>query len=134
MELIASDAPATVKAVPRLESDIEALITLTKGAGLAVQVCRISEVFAVAYDVMGDASGKAFRSNKFENGQSVAYTGNWSLACQEESSNWKEANNLVCRVEDMQQEGDLKDKEVFIFTDNIVLKGPFTKIIQAQKV
>jgi hypothetical protein len=44
-----------------------------------------------------------------------------------ESSNWREAKNLVMKIEAMAKEGRLGDREVFIFTDNIVFEGTFYK-------
>ena len=120
------EAPERVKAAPRLHFDIGALLELTKGDAPAEQRCRVSGTFCVNY-VLGDASGKAFGSARCDAGGADARTGCWSKECQEQSSNWREAKNLALSIEAMKEEGTLHDREIFIFTDNIVFEGTFYK-------
>jgi hypothetical protein len=120
------EAPDTVVAAPRLADDVDALKSLTNEETPAVQRCRVSDTFSASY-LLGDASGKGFGSDVFAEGVSKAQTGHWSLECQDQTSNWREANNLVSRIEDMAERQELSDREVFIFTDNIVFEGTFYK-------
>ena len=52
---------------------------------------------------------------------------NWAAHCRLELSNWKEANNLATKLENMAQEGVLNDAEIFGLTDNSVFEGTFYK-------
>ena len=42
---------------------------------------------------------------------------------EDESSNWKEGNNLTLKVEDMVEAGALNGAELFIFTYNTIFRG-----------
>ncbi|KAL7468881.1 hypothetical protein ACHAXS_009127 [Conticribra weissflogii] len=119
------EAPETVEAVPRLRDDIAALVELTEGSEPAVQSIRVRDTVTAFY-LMGDASGKGFGSGLWD-GVLQYEAGNWASHCQDESSNWQEANNLVTRVEDLAEAGRLEDIELFLLTDNIVFEGTFYK-------
>ncbi|KAL7519144.1 hypothetical protein ACHAWX_003937 [Stephanocyclus meneghinianus] len=55
----------------------------------------------------------------------VWFSGSSTLA--QESSNFCEANNLVSRLEELEQEGCLEGSEVFLITDNLPFEGTFYK-------
>lgn len=44
-----------------------------------------------------------------------------------ESSNFREALNLVARLEKLAHDGELNGQEIFLLTDNIVFEGTFYK-------
>lgn len=59
--------------------------------------------------------------------------GNWRMDLSEESSNWREANNLTTRIEELADEGRLNSQELFVFTDNLVFEGTFFKGYSSSK-
>lgn len=122
-----SRGPKWVKAVPRLENDLEALLKLTND-NTPPEVCvRAASASQVAYG-FGDASGVGFGS-AMEIQREVHYEyGQWiSEVTQEESSNWRELNNLVETMEGLCEKGLLNNHEVFLFTDNTTAEASFWK-------
>lgn len=51
----------------------------------------------------------------------------WAEYARKKSSNWREGENLVQRLEQAVAEDVLSDAEVFLFTDNIVFEGTYYK-------
>ena len=77
--------------------------------------------------MMGDASGRGFGTAVWDEGTLYWESGHFSLSYREESSNFREAANLVLRLEDMERDNRLASSEVFVFTDNSVFEGTFYK-------
>lgn len=126
------DIPDTVAAVPRLRDDINALLELTEGEEPAVQTCRAVGALTAVY-LVGDASGRGFGSALWDEEVVVYNAGNWRMDLSEESSNWREANNLTTRIEELADEGRLDGQELFVFTDNLVFEGTFFKGYSSSK-
>lgn len=124
--------PDTVAAVPRLRGDIDALLKLTAGEEPAVQACR-ALVALVALYLVGDASGRGFGSALWDDKGVLYNSGTWKLGCSKESSNWREANNLTTRIEEMAEEGRLDGKELFVLTDNTTFEGTFYRGYSSSK-
>lgn len=116
----------SAKIVPRFYGDVVALVKLTEGEEPATQKCRVKGSITALY-VAGDASGKGFGAAVWDEEEVVYSAGSWSGACGEESSNWREAENLTLKVEEMAREGRLRDRELWIFTDNSTYEGTFFK-------
>jgi hypothetical protein len=57
----------------------------------------------------------------------VYESGHYHAAYQQESSNIREADNLVTRMEKLEEEGRLDQVEIFLFTDNSSFEGMFFK-------
>ena len=109
---------------PRLTLDVVALEKLTASAEPAATKCRVGTAMSALY-LMGDASGQGFGSGLWD-GEGLWYeAGNWADHHRDETSNWKEANNLTLKVEELGKAGKLNDAELFIFTDNSVFEGTF---------
>jgi hypothetical protein len=73
--------------------------------------------------LVGDASGSGFGTPSWtqDEDEIVAQFGAWDLGTSEQSSNFREAYNLVLRVEQMIERGEVKrGAEIFVFTDNFV--------------
>ena len=49
------------------------------------------------------------------------------MAVQEGSSNFRELTNLVDKLEKLQEEGELHNREIFLFTDNAVAEYAYYK-------
>lgn len=121
-------APETVSAkrVPRFAGDVEALRDLTEGPVPATQKCRVKGTVTALY-VAGDASGRGFGSAIWDDEKLVYSAGSWAKECSEESSNWREAENLTVKIAELAAEGKLTDKEVWIITDNSTYESTFYK-------
>jgi hypothetical protein len=85
--------------------------------------------FADVYYGFGDASQDGFRFNiQEQNGDTIHYRyGQWSDEVSEKSSNYQELYNLVCRLEELVEDGTLEGCEVFIFTENLTAESAFFK-------
>jgi hypothetical protein len=81
----------------------------------------------MAFYVPGDASGSGFGlaiiGEDGINYQSGTWAGDWAA----ESSNFREAENLVLRLEGLVRDGTVQGHEVFMFTDNSVFESSYYK-------
>ena len=121
--------PTTARAVPRLFSDIEALLSLTESDTAPRRRVRPRHSAVVTYG-FGDASGSAYGGASQVAGADEFHFqfGQWtSRVTEEESSNWREFTNLVEYLEERGATGALDDGEVFMFTDNSTAEGAFWK-------
>jgi len=124
---------ATVRAVPRLEKDIAALIHLTNLSTPAEIPIRAQATVSVFYTA-GDAAGRGFGGfahvvkNQRPTKDLFRY-GKWSMFIQESSSsNFRELCSLVDMLEEGLKNKDIKEgTELYIFTDNIVAKYGYYK-------
>ena len=119
-------APATVAVQPRLRRDVQCLLLLTETPAPPRERYRAQESTSAFY-MPGDASGKGFGSALITPGKVYYEAGTWAPRWQRESSNFREADNLVTRVEELVGTGVLRDQELFLFTDNWVFENCFYK-------
>ena len=119
-------APDLVVPVERFRSDVNALMELTDRETPPSVLCRATSSLSACY-LMGDASGKGFGSALWSSDGIRWESGNYSYQYRMESSNFREADNLVSKLEDLGTEGTLLGKELFVFTDNSVFEGTFYK-------
>ena len=54
-------------------------------------------------------------------------SGTWRSEWAEESSNFREVNNLVTKIESLVREGKVQGQEVFLFTDNSTFKSTYCR-------
>jgi hypothetical protein len=127
-----SNCPEVVEAVSRFESDLRALEVITEPETPPRQPLRATKTGSAWY-LMGDASGDGFGSGLWLDGELEFDSGDWANLEREMTSNWREAENLVDRVERAVREGKLKDIELFLFTDNIVFEGTYYKGTSSSK-
>jgi len=120
------EAPDQVAGVPRLPSDIRALQRLLRGNEPARSRARAKDTLTVTY-LMGDASGRGFGSAIWGTDGILWESGNYGRQFAEESSNYREASNLILRLEEMEKGLELEEREIFAFTDNAVFEGTFYK-------
>jgi hypothetical protein len=76
---------------------------------------------------MGDASKLGFGSAIWDNSEILWESGHYNVALQKESSNFREADNLVSRIEDLEIKGRLHDSELFTFNDNLIFESCYYK-------
>jgi hypothetical protein len=118
--------PKWTPMVPRFKNNMMALMHMTDAAlppAVPVRPTNTAAVFMV-----GDASGSGFGTSTWtQNAEELtAQFGAWDLETSRESSNFREAYNLVLRVEQMVEKGELQEgSELFVFTDNFVSERVF---------
>jgi hypothetical protein len=123
----AFEGPQYVNAVPRFLPDLLALCTLMVGGKPPLKRARSSSIATAIYSFV-DASGPGFGST-FQVGSQVFFQyGQWPDHISETmSSNWWELANLLDSLEVEVRERDLKDCEIFLFTDNTTAEAAFWK-------
>jgi hypothetical protein len=121
-------APKFVRWVPRFPGDIRALMELTFSVDPPQIPSTPSEAKAVY--MVGDASGSGFGVSVWQQDADdmSARFGAWEQGTTEKSSNFREAYNLVLRIERMVETGEFREgTELFVFTDNAVSERAFYK-------
>ena len=114
------DAPTRVQAVPLFKEHLLVLVDMFKSIKPVLRLVRGKNgTIQVGY-VFGDASGEGFGASWTRAVlEEIGYRfGIWGAFGEDTSSNLREFHNLVDSVERMGEAGDLRGKEVFVFTDN----------------
>ena len=119
------EAPGNVAPAPRFRKDVDFLLELTEPLEPPKQLYRAKH--ALAFFVIGDASGSGKGVAVVEQYGVEYESGSWRLQWRKESSNVREAENLTDRVERLAGEGKLADHEVFVMTDNTSFEGAYYK-------
>lgn len=120
------DASELVKRAPRLEKDIEALEALLKDDHPPVRVVRSKTRKALGVSFV-DASGRGKGSSTIGTTNRISTFFAKEMTHSNESSNFREFNNLVETLEKEYATGNLENLEVFICTDNEVTEKAFYK-------
>lgn len=121
------NAPARVKAVPRLANDLRALEELTAAKEPPRVRVRPTTSAAVAF-IFGDASGAGFGQSLWLLGEDDVdvFYGTWDEWAAQHSSNWREFYNQVLAIERGIADGTIpKGTEIFMFTDNFVTERAY---------
>ena len=74
-----------------------------------------------------DASSKGFGIALIGPKRVVYHAGTWDQRWRRESSNFREADNLARRVEELVADGTMQEQKLFLFTDNWVFKTCYYK-------
>jgi hypothetical protein len=89
--------------------------------------CARNMLTVTAYYGFGNASLGGFGATVEWPGGLHGRFGIWGMDIEDQSSNYRELYNLVKTVEEEAEEGHLKDKELWIFTDNSTAGSCFFK-------
>lgn len=120
------EAPALVRAVPRLHADLKVLSKMTEGFLPPTRIIRPKKSVSVRFG-FGDAAGEGFGSTvEGSDGINVRF-GTWGMDNEGMSSNFRELRNIVESLEDLWEAGELAGTELFFFTDNSVAEAAFYK-------
>jgi hypothetical protein len=115
----------TILPVARYLQDLECLQALTSLTKPPKQLyCAAHQA---AFFVIGDASGKAKGSTVVEQYGLNYKSGVWNLQWRIKSSNCREEENLMDRLECLVALDSLKNHEVFLITDNSAFEGAYYK-------
>ena len=126
--------PREVFAAARLSGDLEVLLDFTSGDSAPKIPVRSTK--SVSVYMVGDASGTGFGGSTWEAGAEAigAIFGGWDERVMRESSNFREALNLVLMIEMQVKAGELiPGTEVFVFTDNSTAERAFNKGTSSSK-
>ena len=113
--------PEWVKPVPRFKHCLEVLLKMFDQPLPPIVTVRSTKVILVVYGFI-DASGSGFGSTVLVKGDIKYRIGTWSSMEDQNSSNWREFENLVCEVEHAGKSGWLNDSTVLFATDNEVVE------------
>jgi hypothetical protein len=126
-EPISDAAPVKVRAVPRLQLDIQTFQRFTSHS-IPPNVRARPATYAVFVITFGDASGTGYGISAWfadEPDLEVDH-GTWDDDTSEASSNFRELYNFVLYIENLVTEGKISAAtEVFMFTDNFVAERAF---------
>ena len=113
-----SQAPEKVQAQELMKEHLHILVEMFSAEEPVLRLVRGSSILEVLY-IFGDASGLGFGSSWLSNKKEVKYRfGVWGMNSDKTTSNYRELRNLVETLERSGADGELKGKEVFVFTDN----------------
>ena len=113
-------------AVPRFQTDLEALLLLTESDTPRIRVVRNTRIYTALYG-FGDASSDGFGATIERKSGVVGRYGLWATDISSQSSNFRELLNLVETIEEEGAAGSLSDTEIWLFTDNVTAEGCFIK-------
>lgn len=119
-------APSKVKALTRLKSDLTALTVLFSGKEPYRIPARVGKNGWVGYG-MGNASGDGFGAFFYIDGVLLFRYDQWTSSIFEASSNYRDLRNLFEALEKHDREEKLRDCEVFLLIDNLVVENDFYK-------
>jgi hypothetical protein len=119
LKALSEEAPSLVIPVPRLEQELKALLALTDTLVPPERAVRSKHLLQVCYG-FGDASGEGFGGIILFDGVVEWESGSWKEFYKTESSNSREFENLVQRLETFAQAHLGAAIEVFMFTDNYI--------------
>ena len=87
---------------------------------------RAREVLQALY-LFGDASGAGFGSTIIRKEGIMYKSGTWTEEWAKESSNFRETDNLVTKIETLVWERKVHGQEVFLFMDNSTFEFTYYK-------
>ena len=118
--------PLFVEVLQHLIDDLTALAVFTEDPTPPIINDRSSKVRIVRYG-FGDASGTGFGST-IQTSLGLKYrVGVWGSDEEDESSNFKELENVVTTIEEEAESGALNEAALFFFTDNSTVEAALFK-------
>ena len=116
------DAPSMVTPVPRFHKCLKVLATFFQVELPPIIKVMSSTCTVIMYGFV-DASGSGFGSTLLRHGNIEYRIGTWSSKEENNSSNWREFENLVCEVEKAGDQGWLNESILLMATDNQVVES-----------
>ena len=114
--------PKYVELLPRFHSCLEALETLFSSENPPIVKVRSKQVYLAVYGFL-DESGTGFGSTIESQGEVKFRMGIWGRDDCDNSSNWKEFENLVSTLEDELHTGSLKGALLILAVDNSTVEN-----------
>lgn len=119
------EPPEEVVVKGRIFEDVKALARLTAPLEPPRESLRSRD--AIVGYLPGDASGAGFGAALIQSRKIIYFSGPWASDWQQQSSNYREASNLVIRIREFIREGRIRNQELFIFTDNSTFESCYYK-------
>ena len=125
------EVPKRVRAKVLMKEHLHVLVDMFTSEEPVLRLVRGSAILEALY-IFGDASGLGFGSSWLSEKKEIKYRfGVWGSESDKTTSNYRELRNLVETLERNGVDGELKGKEIFVFTDNstaesIAAKGSST--------
>ena len=126
LSVASNTAPTEVEAKERLPQDMLALRYLMEGSSPLLRRVRSRIGRTVVYS-FGDASSSGFGITLEVEGKIYYEYGQWDESADGQSSNWREATNLLEGLRRAIHDHALEGLEVFIFTDNTTAESTYWK-------
>jgi hypothetical protein len=120
------NVPVHVKGVERLRQDFEALNEVFEPTSPPLISVRALTLYHIMYG-FGDASGKGFGSTMLSEKGTRFRIGTWDADTEEESSNYREFENIVETLEAEEKDANMQGALVFVFTDNSTVEAAVYK-------
>jgi hypothetical protein len=120
------NVPTVVKGATRLKQDLEALAEIFEPASPPLLSVRALDVYHIMYG-FGDASGKGFGSTMLSAKGTRFRIGTWDADTEDESSNFREFENIVEALEAEEKDANMTGALIFIFTDNATVEAAVYK-------
>lgn len=120
------NVPKSVKGVARLMQDFTSLQEVFEAPKPPLVTVRALTVYHILYG-FGDASGKGFGSTMLSKKGTRFRIGTWDADTEEESSNFREFENIVETLETEEKDRNLCDSLVYLFTDNSTVESAIYK-------
>ena len=127
------DYPKTVQPVSRFKTALIALKELTMMDTPPVLLIHTNKIF-VAWYIFGNASGHGFGITSSELDSLSVEFGTWTKEASEYSSNFREFNNFVLKLEREATNDNLNGAELFLFTNNAVTESAFNNGTSSSKL
>jgi hypothetical protein len=114
--------PASVCPLQRMREDFVVMNEFFAADTPPVVLLRCAKILYILYG-FADASGSGFGSSfQLSDGLSLRI-GTWGKDDEENSSNWREFENVVEALEDQAEKGSLADSVVYLATDNSTVEA-----------
>ena len=123
---VGSTPPKVIRGVPRFFEDLRAFAALLSPDAPPEVTVRCLKIFTILYG-FGDASGKGFGSTVLGSDGTRYRIGVWDRSTEDESSNFREFENVVLALEEEAEQGRLKDSLFYFFTDNSTVEAALYK-------
>jgi hypothetical protein len=120
------NVPKSVKGVDRLKQDFQALAEVFEPTSPPSISVRALLVYHIMYG-FGDASGRGFGSTMLSDKGIRFRIGTWDSHTGNESSNFREFENIVENLETEENDANLKGALVYLFTDNSTVEAAVYK-------
>jgi hypothetical protein len=118
--------PKLIAAAPRLSKDVDSMLRLFEQELPTQVLLRAARVYTIIYG-FADASGSGFGSTIMLNGNIKYRIGTWGSDTEDESSNYREFENVVDALREEEKEGNLLNAFIFIGTDNSTVECAIVK-------
>jgi hypothetical protein len=118
--------PQKIRAAPRLSDDVQALSVLFDAKAPTQVLLGATKVYTIIYG-FADASGSGYGSTVLLGGGIHYRIGTWGSDSEDDSSNFREFENVVDTLRKEAEAGALKDALISLCTNNSTVESALVK-------